>query len=69
MITDLIIFFIGFASGSFIIWFVRQREFDSLKASEDELKKNFSDLSNEVLLESQKSFFFSHLISFLICYS
>ena len=56
MITDLIIFFIGFTVGSFIIWFVRQREFDSVKASQDELKKNFSDLSNEVLLESQKSF-------------
>ena len=69
MILEFIIFLVGFIIGSIIIWFVRQKEFDSFKKSQQELKKNFSDLSNEVLLNSQKSFFeiaerkFSSLLS------
>ena len=56
MIIEFIIFFVGFILGSIIIWFVRQKEFDSFKQNQEDLKKNFSDLSNEVLLNSQKSF-------------
>ena len=56
MIFEFIIFLVGFILGSIIIWFVRQKEFDSLKQNQEDLKKNFSDLSNEVLLNSQKSF-------------
>ena len=56
MIIEFIIFLVGFTLGSIIIWFVRQKEFDSFKQNQEDLKKNFSDLSNEVLLNSQKSF-------------
>ena len=56
MILEFIIFLVGFTLGSTIIWFVRQKEFDSFKQNQEELKKNFSDLSNEVLLNNQKSF-------------
>ena len=56
MILEFIIFLVGFLLGSIIIWFVRQKEFDSFKQNQEELKKNFSDLSNEALLNNQKSF-------------
>jgi len=56
MIIEFIIFLVGFILGSIIIWFVRQKEFDSFKQNQEDLKKNFSDLSNEVLLNSQESF-------------
>ena len=46
MILEFIIFLVGFTLGSIIIWFVRQKEFYSFMQNQEELKKNFSDLSN-----------------------
>jgi hypothetical protein len=56
MLFDLIYFFLGFAIGGAIVWYVRQKELDATKQNQDELKKSFSDLSNEVLIDSQKVF-------------
>ena len=42
MIIEFIIFLVGFTLGSIIIWFVRQKEFDSFKQNQEDLKKNFS---------------------------
>jgi len=56
MIFDLIYFFLGFAVGGSIVWYLRQKELDATKQNQDELKKSFSDLSNEVLIDSQKIF-------------
>ena len=64
MILEFIIFLVGFLLGSIIIWFVRQKEFDSFKQNQEELKKNFSDLSNEALLNNQKAFWSSLKINF-----
>ncbi len=56
-LTGIILFVIGFLTGALLIWFFRQREFDSIKKSEDELKDAFSSLSRAALDENQKSFF------------
>ncbi|MDC0165128.1 DNA recombination protein RmuC [bacterium] len=56
MVFDLIYFFSGFAVGGAIVWYLRQKELDATKQNQDELKKSFSDLSNEVLIDSQKIF-------------
>jgi hypothetical protein len=58
MVFDLIYFFSGFVIGGAIVWYLRQKELDATKQNQDELKKSFSDLSNEVLIDSQKIFFF-----------
>ena len=42
MIIEFIIFLVGFILGSIIIWFVRQKEFDSFKQNQEDLKKNFN---------------------------
>jgi len=54
MIFDLIYFFLGFTVGGSIVWYLRQKELDATKQNQDELKKSFSDLSNEVLIDSQR---------------
>ncbi len=56
MLFDLIYFFLGFAIGGAIVWYLRQKELDAIKQNQDELKKSFSDLSNEVLIDNQKIF-------------
>ncbi len=51
-----IIFLIGFIIGGGIIWYLRQREFDSLKHGREQLKNIFGDLTNEALIVNQKQF-------------
>jgi len=47
---------IGFALGGAAVWVLRQKEVDSVKDSQDQLKLAFGDLSNEALVENQKKF-------------
>ena len=53
----IIIFFVGLLIGSLFVWFFRQREINSIKKTEEELKDAFSSLSRSALDENQKSFF------------
>ena len=55
-LSGIIFFILGFSLGGLIIWFLRQNELDSIKKGEKEIKKAFSDLSNEALLINQKKF-------------
>ena len=56
-IIEIIIFVVGLLIGSLFVWFIRQREINSIKKNEDELKDAFSSLSREALDSNQKSFF------------
>jgi DNA recombination protein RmuC len=53
----IILFIAGTILGAIIVWFLRQREFSSIRKTEDELKDAFSSLSREALDNNQKSFF------------
>lgn len=53
----IIIFIVGLVVGSLFVWFFRQREINSIKKTEEELKDAFSSLSRSALDENQKSFF------------
>ncbi|MFC1565328.1 DNA recombination protein RmuC [Candidatus Neomarinimicrobiota bacterium] len=53
----IILFIIGTVFGAIVAWFLRQREINSIKKTEDELKDAFSSLSREALDSNQKSFF------------
>ena len=56
-LTGVLFFIFGFLIGGAAIWFVRQKEIDSVKNSQEELKNTFGDLSNEALIQNQKTFF------------
>ena len=56
MSIEIILFIIGFILGGGLIWFLRQKELDSVKQNQEELRQVFGDLSNEALVESQKNF-------------
>ena len=56
MNSEIILFIIGFILGGGLIWFLRQKELDAVKQNREEIRKVFGDLSNEVLVESQKNF-------------
>jgi len=53
----IILFIIGTVFGAIAVWFLRQREINSIKKNENELKDAFSSLSREALDSNQKSFF------------
>ena len=55
-LTGILLFVIGFALGAAAVWVLRQKEVDSVKDSQDQLKLAFGDLSNEALVENQKKF-------------
>ena len=55
-LTGILLFVIGFALGGAAVWVLRQKEVDSVKDSQDQLKLAFGDLSNEALIENQKKF-------------
>ena len=65
MILEFIIFLVGFLLGSIIIWFVRQKEFDSLKQNQEELKKNFQKLTKResIKILFKKLFFIFFLLN------
>jgi DNA recombination protein RmuC len=54
--TGIIIFLFGLLSGGLTIWFVRQKGMESLKKSQEEMKQEFENISNKVLLENQNQF-------------
>ncbi len=54
--TGIILFIIGFISGGVLIWFVRQREMQSIQANQKHLEDAFGSLSKEALSENQKIF-------------
>ena len=56
MDSEVILFILGFVLGGTLIWFLRQKELDSIKQNQEEVRQTFGDLSNEVLVESQKNF-------------
>ena len=56
MNSEIILFIIGFVLGGGLIWILRQKELDSVKQNREEIRQAFGDLSNEVLVESQKNF-------------
>ena len=47
MNSEIILFIIGFVLGGGLIWFLRQKELDSVKQNQEEIKQAFGDLSNE----------------------
>jgi|TARA_B100000959_G_C14959893_1_gene615339 DNA recombination protein RmuC len=55
-LTGIILFVIGFVLGGITIWSIRQREIDSVRKNQDQLRDVFGDLSNEALVQSQKKF-------------
>ena len=55
--TGFIFFFLGLVSGGLMIWFVRQKGMESLKKNQEEMKQEFENISNKVLLENQNQFF------------
>ena len=56
MSLEILLFFVGFFVGAGLIWVIRGKEFESVKNNQDDIKQAFGDLSNEVLVESQKTF-------------
>ena len=55
-ISGLIFFILGFVLGGGLVWFVRQKDVDSIQRNQDDLKLEFENLSNRVLLENQEKF-------------
>jgi len=53
----IILFVVGLLIGAVFVWIIRQKEIESIKKSEEELKDTFSSLSRLALDENQKSFF------------
>ena len=54
--SGIILFLIGFAVGSTIVWFMRQKELDSSQAKEDVLKEIFGNISREALDQNIETF-------------
>ena len=55
-LSGLILFILGFTLGGGLIWFIRQKDVDSIQQNQDELKLEFENLSNKVLLANQEKF-------------
>lgn len=56
-IIGIILFIVGLLVGALFVWFVRQKEINSIRKTEDEIKDAFSSLSRTALDENQRSFF------------
>ena len=55
-LIGLILFIFGFILGGGLIWFIRQKDVDSIQQNQDEIKLEFENLSNKVLLANQEKF-------------
>ena len=55
-VSGLILFILGFLIGGGFVWFFRQKDVDSIQQSQDNLKQEFENLSNKVLLDNQEKF-------------
>ncbi len=45
----IVLFILGFILGGGLVWFLRQKEMDSIRESQDQLKSAFGNLSKEAL--------------------
>ncbi len=55
-LSGLILFIFGFILGGGLVWFIRQKDVDSIQQNQDEIKLEFENLSNKVLLANQEKF-------------
>ena len=55
-ISGLILFILGFLIGGGFVWFLRQKDVDSIQQNQDNIKQEFENLSNKVLLDNQEKF-------------
>ena len=55
-LSGILLFIIGFVLGGAAVWFLRQKEVESIKKSQEQVRNAFGDLSNEALIENQKKF-------------
>ena len=53
---SIILFLFGFILGGLIIWFIRQKEIDSIQSNQDRLKAEFGNLSKEALDQNLETF-------------
>ena len=53
---SIILFLFGFILGGLIIWFIRQKEIDSIQSNQDHLKAEFGNLSKEALDQNLETF-------------
>ena len=53
---SIILFLFGFILGGLIIWFIRQKEIDSIHSNQDHLKAEFGNLSKEALDQNLETF-------------
>jgi len=56
-LNGIIVFFIGFFSGSVFIWYFRKREVELITKSQVKLEKTFGDLSDKALHKKSKKLF------------
>ena len=54
--SGIVLFLIGFAVGSTIVWFMRQKELDSSQVREDGLKEIFGNISRKALDQNIETF-------------
>ena len=55
-LSGILLFIIGFVLGGAAVWFLRQKEVESIKKSQEQVKTAFGDLSKEALIDNQKKF-------------
>ena len=53
---SIILFLFGFLLGGLIIWFIRQKEIDSIQSNQQQLKAEFGNLSKEALDQNLGTF-------------
>ena len=53
---SIILFLFGFLLGGLIIWFIRQKEIDSIQSNQQQLKAEFGNLSKEALDQNLETF-------------
>ena len=55
-ISGLILFILGFLIGGGFVWLLRQKDVDSIQQNQENIKQEFENLSNKVLLDNQEKF-------------
>ena len=53
-VSGLILFNLGFLIGGGFVWFFRQKDVDSIQQNQENIKQEFENLSNKVLLDNQE---------------
>ena len=54
--NGVLFFLIGLAIGSTFVWYIRQKEIDSIQKNQIQMEAAFGDLSNDALIANQKKF-------------